>query len=63
MKLSVSGGLLGVGLLALVAVAAGAAELTVNSILSAHDSGAPADRIARRKAGELVADVAKAIKK
>ena len=45
MKLSVSGELLGVGLLALVAVAAGAAELTVNSILSAHESGAPADRI------------------
>ncbi len=38
-------GLVGVALLALVAVAASAAELTVNSILAAQQSGAPADGI------------------
>lgn len=45
MKRFVVGTLLGGALLALVAVAAGAEELTVNSIVSAQRSGAPADGI------------------
>jgi len=45
MKRSIVGTLLGVALLALGAVAARADELTVNSILSAHRSGAPAEGI------------------
>jgi hypothetical protein len=43
MKRTVIGALIGAALLALVAVAAGADELTVNSILSAQRAGAPAD--------------------
>ncbi len=42
MKRSIIGTLLGVALLALGAATAGATELTVDSILSAHSSGAPA---------------------
>jgi hypothetical protein len=45
MKRTVFGALLGVALLVLVAVAAGAEELTVKSILVAQQSGAPADGI------------------
>ena len=45
MKRSIIGALLGVALLALAAVAAGADELTVDSILAAQQSGAPADGI------------------
>ena len=45
MKRIVSGSLLGVALLALSVMAAGAEELTVNSILTSHKSGAPADGI------------------
>jgi hypothetical protein len=45
MKHAVVGALLGVALLALAAVAAGAEELTVNSILAAQQSGASADGI------------------
>jgi hypothetical protein len=45
MKRAVVGVILGVALLALAAVAAGAEELTVNSILAAQQSGAPADGI------------------
>lgn len=45
MKRTVVGALLGVALLVLAAAVAGADELTVNSILVAHQSGAPADRI------------------
>ena len=45
MKRAALGTLLGVALLALGAVAAGADELTVNSILAAQQSGAPADGI------------------
>ena len=42
MKRSIIGTLLGVALLALGAATAGATEVTVDSILSAHSSGAPA---------------------
>lgn len=45
MKRSIIGTLLGVALLALGAVAAGADELTIDSILSAYRSGAPAHGI------------------
>ncbi len=45
MKHAAVGAFLGVALLALVAVAAGAEELTVNSIVAAQHSGAPADGI------------------
>lgn len=45
MKHTVIGNLLGAALLALAAVAAGAEELTVNSILTVQRSGAPADII------------------
>jgi hypothetical protein len=45
MKRSLVGVLLGVALLVLGAVAAGADELTVKSILVTYQSGAPADRI------------------
>jgi hypothetical protein len=45
MKRAFIGALLGVALLALVAVAAGAEELTVKSIVAAQQSGAPADGI------------------
>jgi len=45
MKRAVIGALLGVALLTLAAVAAGADELTVNSILAAQQSGASADGI------------------
>ena len=45
MKRAFVGTLLGVALLALAAVAASAEELTVNSILAAQQSGAPADGI------------------
>jgi hypothetical protein len=43
MKRAIVGTLIGAALLALVAVAAGAEELTVNSILAAQRAGAPAD--------------------
>src|SRR5271157_4025676 len=45
MKRIVVGALFGAALLVLVAVAAGAEELTVNSILAAQQSGATADGI------------------
>ncbi|MFI5168057.1 MAG: hypothetical protein ACHQQS_15725 [Thermoanaerobaculales bacterium] len=45
MKRAIVGAFLSVALLALVAVAAGAEELTVNSILAAQQSGAPAHGI------------------
>ena len=45
MKRAIVGTLLSVALLVFVAVAAGADELTVNSIVAAHNSGAPADGI------------------
>lgn len=45
MKRVVSGSLLGVALLALSVMAVGAEELTVNSILTSHRAGAPADGI------------------
>jgi hypothetical protein len=45
MKRSIVGVLLGVAVLVLGAVAAGADELTVKSILVAYQSGAPADRM------------------
>ena len=45
MKRAVVGAILGVVLLALAAVPAGAEELTVNSILAAHQSGASANGI------------------
>jgi hypothetical protein len=45
MKRVVSGSLLGVALLALSVMAAGAEELTVNSILTSYKAGAPADGI------------------
>lgn len=45
MKRTLFGALLGVALLVLAAAVAGAYELTVKSILAAHESGAPADRI------------------
>lgn len=45
MKRKFLGALIGVALLALAAGAAGAEEVTVNSILAAHSSGAPANGI------------------
>ena len=45
MKRNVSGSLLGIALLALSVTAAGAEELTVDSILTSHKAGAPADGI------------------